>query len=121
MVVFGLVPAEAFAVALVVMFLRAVMVPMIRGSVMAIFQAHVPPVLQGRVFTLLISSISVMAPFGLAIGGPLADAWGARVVCDRGRWLPADGPRVGAEPEDHAPGGRCRPSWAARGRLNGAA
>jgi DHA3 family macrolide efflux protein-like MFS transporter len=80
MVVFGLMPAEAFGMALVVMFLRATMVPMIRGPVMAIFQAHVPPALQGRVFTLLISSISVMAPFGLAIGGPLADAWGARTL-----------------------------------------
>jgi DHA3 family macrolide efflux protein-like MFS transporter len=80
MVVFGLMPAEAFGLALVVMFLRATMVPMIRGPVMAIFQAHVPPAMQGRVFTLLISSISVMAPFGLAIGGPLADAWGARTL-----------------------------------------
>jgi DHA3 family macrolide efflux protein-like MFS transporter len=80
MVVFGLMLAQAFGLALVVMFLRATMVPMIRGPVMAIFQAHVPPPLQGRVFTLLISSMSVMAPFGLAIGGPLADAWGARTV-----------------------------------------
>jgi DHA3 family macrolide efflux protein-like MFS transporter len=80
MVVFGLMPPEAFSLALVVMFLRATMVPMIRGPVMAIFQAHVPPALQGRVFTLLLSSISVMAPFGLAIGGPLADVWGARTV-----------------------------------------
>jgi len=46
---------------------------------MVVFQAHVPPALQGRVSALLISSISVMAPFGLAIGAPLADAWGARV------------------------------------------
>lgn len=80
MVIFGLMPAQAFGLALVVMFLRATMVPMIRGPVMTIFQAHVPPALQGRVFALLLSSISVMAPIGLAIGGPLADAWGARTL-----------------------------------------
>jgi DHA3 family macrolide efflux protein-like MFS transporter len=80
MVVFGLVPADAFGLALIVMFARAVMVPLVRGSVMAIFQAYVPAEMQGRIFTLLISSISVMAPVGLAIGGPIAEAFGARVL-----------------------------------------
>ncbi len=76
----GLVPAHAFWLALVVMFFRTMMVPMIRGSVMAIFQAHVPPEMQGRVFTLLLSSISMMAPVGLALGGPIADAFGVPIV-----------------------------------------
>jgi DHA3 family macrolide efflux protein-like MFS transporter len=80
MVAFGLVPASAFWLALIVMLLRTMMVPMIRGSIMAIFQAHVPPELQGRAFTLLVSSVSIMAPFGLAIGGPLVDALGIRVL-----------------------------------------
>ncbi len=78
--VFGLVPASAFGWALAVMFLRAMMVPMIRGSVMAIFQSHVPPEIQGRVFTLLVSSVSLMAPLGLAIGGPVIDWLGVRTL-----------------------------------------
>jgi DHA3 family macrolide efflux protein-like MFS transporter len=80
MLAFGLVPASAFWLALIVMFLRAMTVPMLRGSVMAIFQTYVPSEMQGRVFTLLISSVTVMAPLGLAIGGPIADAFGIRSV-----------------------------------------
>ena len=80
MVAFGLVPESAFWLALIVMLLRTMMVPLIRGSIMAIFQSHVPPELQGRVFTLLISSVSMMAPFGLAIGGPLVDALGIQAL-----------------------------------------
>jgi len=77
---FGLVPADAFWLAMVVMFLRTLMLPMVRGSVIAIFQIHVPPDLQGRVFNLLLSSLSLMAPVGLALGGPLADAYGVPII-----------------------------------------
>jgi DHA3 family macrolide efflux protein-like MFS transporter len=77
---FGLVPADAFWLALAMMFLRTMMLPMVRGSVMAIFQSYVPAHLQGRVFTLLLSSLSLMAPFGLALGGPLAEAYGVPVI-----------------------------------------
>jgi DHA3 family macrolide efflux protein-like MFS transporter len=78
--VFGLIPANAFWLGLIVMFFRTAMVPFIRGSVMAIFQTYVPPELQGRVFTLLIASISLMAPFGLALGGPIANAFGVNTI-----------------------------------------
>lgn len=47
---------------------------------MAIFQSYVPPEMQGRVFTLLISTVSMMAPLGLAVAGPLADGLGLRSV-----------------------------------------
>ena len=74
---FGLVPGDAFWLALAVIFLRTLMFPMIKGPIMAIFQSYVPPEMQGRVFSLLISAVSVTAPLGLAIGGPIADAFGA--------------------------------------------
>lgn len=77
---FGLVPANAFWLALVMMFLRTAMLPMVRGTVMAIFQSYVPADMQGRVFTLLLSSITIMAPFGLALGGPLAEAYGVPII-----------------------------------------
>jgi DHA3 family macrolide efflux protein-like MFS transporter len=80
MVVFGLVPASLFWLGLAVMFLRTMMVPMTRGSILAIFQTYVPPEMQGRVFTLLLSSMSVMAPFGLAIGGPITEVLGVRAL-----------------------------------------
>jgi DHA3 family macrolide efflux protein-like MFS transporter len=78
MIAFGLVPANAFWLAVVIMFARTSMVPIVRGPILAIFQIHVPPELQGRVFTLLVSAMSVMAPLGLAIGGPVAEAFGVR-------------------------------------------
>lgn len=77
---FGLVPATAFGLGLAVMFVRTAMIPMMRSSVMTIFQAYVPPEMQGRVFTLLLSSISLMAPFGLALGGPIAERFGVPTV-----------------------------------------
>jgi DHA3 family macrolide efflux protein-like MFS transporter len=79
-VIFGLMPPTAFGLALVIMFLRTIMVPLIRGPIIAIFQSSTPPEMQGRLFTVLMSVISVMAPLGLAIGGPLADAFGVRLL-----------------------------------------
>lgn len=78
--IFGLVPANAFGLGLAVMFVRTAMIPMMRSSVMTIFQTYVPSEMQGRVFTLLLSSITLMAPFGLALGGPIADAFGVPTV-----------------------------------------
>ena len=77
---FGLVPGDAFWLALVVIFLRTLMFPMIKGPIMAIFQSHIPADMQGRVFSLLISAVSVTAPLGLAIGGPIADAYGPHTL-----------------------------------------
>lgn len=78
--IFGLVPSGAFGVAIAVMFVRTAMIPMMRSSVMTIFQTYVPPEMQGRVFTLLLSSISLMTPFGLALGGPVAERFGVPIV-----------------------------------------
>ncbi len=77
---FGLVPASAFGLALAVMFLRTMMLPMLRGPIFAIFQSSTPPEMQGRLFSVLMSMASVMAPLGLAIGGPLAETFGVRLV-----------------------------------------
>ena len=48
------------------------------GSIIAVLQVTVPPDVQGRVFTLLQSGGGAMAPLGLMISGPLADALGVR-------------------------------------------
>ena len=47
---------------------------------MAIFQTYVPVEMQGRVFTLLISVVSITAPVGLAVAGPLAERFGVQMV-----------------------------------------
>jgi DHA3 family macrolide efflux protein-like MFS transporter len=60
------------------MFLAGFMSPIVNGSMSAVLQATVPPEMQGRVFTLLMSGVGLMSPLGLSVAGPLADALGVR-------------------------------------------
>lgn len=77
--VLGLVPPEAFRVALVAIFVAGFMNPIVNGPVMAVMQATVEPEMQGRVFTLLQSAASAMSPLSLAVAGPMADTLGVQV------------------------------------------
>ena len=43
---------------------------------MAILQGNVSPEMQGRVFTLLTSLVSITSPIGLIIAGPVSEAVG---------------------------------------------
>lgn len=79
-VIFGLLPPQAFTLGIVVIFVRMATTPFIRGSILAIFQAHIPPAIQGRTFTILLSSISLIAPLGLWLGGLIAEAYGVPIV-----------------------------------------
>ena len=54
------------------------MVPVYSGPRLAIYQACVPPEMQGRFFALNDSLLRVMVPLGLSIGGPLSDNLGVR-------------------------------------------
>lgn len=74
----GLIPANAFFGAVLAAFSAAVMLPMINGPIRAILQAAVDPKMQGRVFTLVGSMATAMAPLGLVFAGPLAEAFGVR-------------------------------------------
>jgi DHA3 family macrolide efflux protein-like MFS transporter len=46
---------------------------------MAVIQASVAPEMQGRVFTLLVSSVKAASPLSLIIAGPIADLVGVRI------------------------------------------
>jgi hypothetical protein len=65
------------AVALI--FLFATMNAIANGTFFATMQASIPPGMQGRVFTLLMSLSAGMAPLGLSIAGPVADIMGERI------------------------------------------
>jgi DHA3 family macrolide efflux protein-like MFS transporter len=67
-----------FWLAVLSAFIAASMIPMVNGPVHAILQATVDPQMQGRVFTLIGSLGSAMAPLGLIIAGPVADAIGVQ-------------------------------------------
>jgi DHA3 family macrolide efflux protein-like MFS transporter len=51
---------------------------MVNGPIHAILQSAVEPEMQGRVFTLVGSMGAAMAPLGLIIAGPVADAIGVQ-------------------------------------------
>jgi len=79
LVVFGLSPGNALLLGIGALFFTAAMGSMTGGSNMAILQAAVPPEIQGRVFTLMVSGVSAMTPIGLMIAGPLSDAIGPQI------------------------------------------
>jgi DHA3 family macrolide efflux protein-like MFS transporter len=72
----GLTPATAFTLALAGMFVAGGLNSMSSGSAFALLQQIVAPEMQGRVFTLIMSLTTGIAPLGMAIAGPLADALG---------------------------------------------
>lgn len=72
----GLTPASALWLAVLAALLAAVMQAFTNGPLMATLQAVVAPEMQGRVFTLVGSAATAMAPLGLLIAGPLSDRMG---------------------------------------------
>jgi len=75
-VVVGLAPANLIQLAIAGMFVAGMMIPLASGSIMAVVQSIVPPTIQGRVFTVLISFGPIMTPIGLSIAGLVAEAFG---------------------------------------------
>ncbi len=70
----GFAPATALLLAIAALFFAGFMNPILNGSFHAAMQAIVPPQMQGRFFTLVISASAAMSPLGLAIAGPVSDA-----------------------------------------------
>jgi DHA3 family macrolide efflux protein-like MFS transporter len=77
--VIGLSPATAFELALAGMLLAGFMNPITNGPVFAVIQSVVAPEMQGRVFTVIGSLTAAMSPLGMAVAGPVADAFGVQV------------------------------------------
>ena len=77
--VLGLTPAGLFQLALTSIFVVGLTIPLIDGPIMAILQGTVAPEIQGRVFTLMGSLVSITSPFSLAIAGPVSDWLGLQV------------------------------------------
>lgn len=75
-VLVGLAPSNLIQIAIVGMFIAGMMIPLASGSIMAVVQSVVPPHIQGRVFTVLISLGPAMTPVGLAAAGAISEAFG---------------------------------------------
>ena len=76
--VIALTPVEAFTIAVVAIFMAGFLETIVFGLSGAVGQAIIPPEMQGRVFSLLSSLGQLIAPLGLAIAGPVADAVGVQ-------------------------------------------
>ena len=74
--VLGFTPAGWFPLAVLCMFFLGAANPIVNGPLFAVLQKVVAPEMQGRVFTLIGSFASAMAPIGLIIAGPVADRLG---------------------------------------------
>jgi DHA3 family macrolide efflux protein-like MFS transporter len=74
----GLAPEKALWLALAGMFIGGVMSAFINGPMMAVLQAAVAPDMQGRVFSVIGSSVQITTMLGLMVVGPLADLVGVR-------------------------------------------
>jgi DHA3 family macrolide efflux protein-like MFS transporter len=75
----GLGPPEALGLAMVVILFSGCLEAIVLGLSGAIAQAIIPPVMQGRVFALLLSVTWGLAPLGLLVAGPTADVFGVQV------------------------------------------
>ena len=72
----GLLPGGGFWPAIGLIFISGFSEAMMLGLGGAIFQTLVPPEMQGRVFSLLISLSMAAMPLGLLLAGPTAEALG---------------------------------------------
>ncbi|TFG13716.1 MFS transporter [Candidatus Thorarchaeota archaeon] len=75
----GTLPSDFVEIAFLLLLVAGFMNPIFNGSVIAIMQATIPPEMQGRVFSLIISGATAMTPIGLAFAGPVADAFGVPI------------------------------------------
>ena len=73
---FSFIPPPLFLVAVGCVFIFAVFNAMANGTFFSSIQAVIPPQMQGRVFTILMSLSGGMTPIGLAVAGPVSDSLG---------------------------------------------
>ncbi|RPI94095.1 MAG: MFS transporter [Chloroflexi bacterium] len=73
LILVGLIPANLFAVAVVLMFINGSSVALTDGPLIAILQKTIAPEMQGRIFMLIGSLFSITSPIGLLFAGPITD------------------------------------------------
>jgi DHA3 family macrolide efflux protein-like MFS transporter len=70
------VPGHLLLVGLACLFTMGFAIPLVDGPFLAILQTTVPPDMQGRVFGVTFSLLSLSSPLGLLLAGPLSDRLG---------------------------------------------
>ncbi len=74
----GVLPSDAFLLAVGTIFLMGVFISLVDGPLFAVLQSTIAPDMQGRVFMLFGSLVSITSPIGLVIAGPVADTVGVQ-------------------------------------------
>ncbi len=75
----GLLPPDWFDAAIPLMFVGGVCAALCDGPLFAVLQGTIAPEMQGRVFMLFGSLVTLTSPFGLALAGPVTDAIGIQI------------------------------------------
>jgi len=76
----ALTPANMLPLAILGFLVGSSMNAITNGSAFALLQTLVSPEMQGRVFTVVMSMAGAVSPLSLAIGGPIADKFGIRIL-----------------------------------------
>lgn len=76
----ALAPANLLPMAITGFLIGSAMNAITNGSAFALLQTVVAPEMQGRVFTVVMSMAGAISPLSLAVGGPIADWLGVRVL-----------------------------------------
>lgn len=76
----GFLPKSAFPWLLLAIGLIGMMTMILNSAFFAALQAVVPNAIQGRVLTLITSSLNATMPLGLLMAGPLADRMGVQIL-----------------------------------------
>ncbi len=79
MTLLGLLPPGGLTIAIGALFVMGGAAAMTDGPLFAILQGTVAPEMQGRVFMLFGSLVTLTSPIGLAIAGPVTDAAGVQI------------------------------------------
>ena len=75
----GLLRGDLFGAAVLSGALLGLAIPLVDGPLMALLQSTIAPEMQGRVFSLFGSLLSLTSPIGLALAGPISDGLGLQV------------------------------------------
>jgi DHA3 family macrolide efflux protein-like MFS transporter len=73
-------PANMLPLAILGFLIGSAMNAFANGAGFALLQTLVAPEMQGRVFTVVMSMAGAVSPLSLAVGGPIADRFGIRVL-----------------------------------------
>src|SRR5688572_18430683 len=75
----GLAPPNALWLAITGSFLTTIMMGISDAPMGALLQARIAPEMQGRVFAVMGSLMTILSPLALLIAGPLADRFGVQI------------------------------------------